>query len=89
MLDSTVTQISTYFTNDDWLVDDMTVMKKQNNEIYTQNKDADYITPNPATTETNINAGFDFPRIDSLFIQNDLGPSDTIGTMTNDILRGL
>ena len=50
LLDSTTTQISTYFTNDDWLVDDMTVMKKKNNEIYTQNKDADYITPNPATT---------------------------------------
>ena len=28
LLDSTATQISTYFTNDNWLVDDMTVMKK-------------------------------------------------------------
>lgn len=50
LLDSATTQISTYFTNDDWLVDDMTVMKKSNNEIYAQNKDSTYITPNPVTT---------------------------------------
>lgn len=30
LLDSAATQVSTYFTNDEWLINDMTVMKNIN-----------------------------------------------------------
>ena len=89
LLDSASTQVSTYISNDEWLVNDMTVMKNKNVEIYNQHKDAQLITPNPVTTETNLNAGFDFPKIDSVFIQTGLGPNGTFGTMVDDIDRGL
>ena len=39
-----------YFTGDDWLKDDITVMKTKNNYLYTQNKDAKLVSPNPADT---------------------------------------
>ena len=49
-LDPAKSKISTYFTNDEWLVNDMTVMKNLNLEIYNQNKDSQLISPNPTTT---------------------------------------
>ena len=89
LLDSASTQVNTYLSNDEWLVDDINAMKAANLEIYNQHKDAQLITPNPSTTEVNLNAGFDFPRIDSIFIQGGLGPNGTFGTMVDDIDRGL
>ena len=47
------------------------------------------ITPNPTTTETNLNAGLDFPVIDSVFIKSGMGPAGIFGTMVDDIERGL
>lgn len=65
------------------------VMKKKNIEIYTQNKNATIITPNPDTTQTNLDAGFDFPRVDSMFVRTGMGPNGTFNTMVDDIDRGL
>lgn len=89
LLDSASTQVGTYLSNDEWLVNDMTIMKNKNIDIYNQNHDAQLITPNPSTTETNINAGLDYPLIDSVFIQSGLGPNGTFGTLVDDIDRGL
>jgi hypothetical protein len=47
LISSTTTQMGLYFTGDDWLKDDITVMKTKNNFIYTQNKDAKLVSPNP------------------------------------------
>lgn len=47
------------------------------------------ITPNPTTTETNLNAGLGFPMIDSVFIKTGMGPSGIFGTMVDDLERGL
>lgn len=50
LLDSAATQVSTYVSGDTWLVDNILDMKNKNIAIYNMNKDAQYISPNPATT---------------------------------------
>lgn len=67
----------------------MTIMKNINMEIYNQNKDSQFITPNPTTTATNLDNGFGYPLIDSIFIKTGMGPNGTFGTMVDDIDRGL
>jgi hypothetical protein len=47
LLSSAATQISTYLPGDRWLIDDMTIMKKANLDIYKQYKDSQLITPSP------------------------------------------
>lgn len=64
-------------------------MKQSNINIYSNNKDAKIITPNPDTTATAINNGQPVPVISSMFITNGLGPNGTFGTMVDDIDRGL
>lgn len=49
-------------------------MKSKINIIYQENKDSQLISPNPYKTETQIQAGFPAPLIDSLFIRKSLGP---------------
>lgn len=89
LLDSAATQVSTYISGDDWLVDNMVAMKNKNIAIHSVNQNAQYISPNPATTETNLAAGLDYPVIDSVFIKTKLGPNGTFNTMVDDIDRGL
>ncbi len=50
LLDSAATQVSTYITGDDWLVNQMFDMKNKNVAIYNSNSNAQYISPNPVTT---------------------------------------
>lgn len=50
LLDSANTQVSTYISGDDWLIDNVFAMKSKNIEIYNTNQNAQYISPNPATT---------------------------------------
>ena len=89
LLDSANTQVSTYLTGDDWLVNNMVVMNNQNMEIYSRNKNAQYISPNPTTTQANLAAKMNYPTVDSVFIKTGLGPNGTFGTMVDDIDRGL
>lgn len=74
LISSTRTQIGLYFTGDDWLEDQMTMMKSKVNIIYQENKDSKLTSPNPFKTRTQIQAGFPAPLIDSLFIRRSLGP---------------
>lgn len=60
----------------------MTVMKTKNNQIYTENKDAQMVSSNPATTAVQLAAGFPAPLIDSLFIRTGMGPVGQASTMT-------
>lgn len=64
-------------------------MKNKNVAIYNSNYDAQYISPNPVTTQTNLAAGLDYPVIDSVFIKTGLGPNGTFNTMVDDIDRAL
>lgn len=89
LLDSANTQVSTYISGDNWLVDNLLAMKSKNIEIYNTNQNAQYISPNPATTETNLAAGLGYPTIDSVFIKTGMGPNGTFNTMVDDIDRGL
>lgn len=82
LISSTSTQIGLYFTGDDWLLDQMTLMKSKNNVIYEENKDSQLISPNPDKTQTQQSAGFPAPLIDSLFINKGLGPIGENNTMT-------
>lgn len=50
LISSTITQIGLYFTGDDWLLDQMTMMKSKNYVIYQENKDSQLISPNPYKT---------------------------------------
>lgn len=89
LLDSASSQVTTYISGDDWLINNVVVMKNKNMEIYNNNKNAQLISPNPLTTETNLAAGLDYPKIDSVFIKTGLGPNGTFNTMVDDIDRGL
>lgn len=89
LLDSANTQVSTYISGDDWLLNNMLAMKNKNIEIYNRNKDAKYITPNPDTTKASLLAGGGYPQVNSVFINTGLGPNGTINTMVDDIDRGL
>lgn len=64
-------------------------MQTNNVNLYSKYKDSQLITPNPSTTEANINANISIPMIDSLFITQGLGPNGTTGTMVSDIDAGL
>ena len=64
-------------------------MKRQNLNIYNENRDAQVITPNPSTTATAVSGNVDLPLVDSYFIQNYLGPNGTSNTMVDDIYNGL
>lgn len=89
LLDSASTQVTTYISGDDWLVNNIAVMKTKNIQIYNTHKNAQLISPNPVTTETNTAAGLDYPKIDSVFIKTGLGPNGTFNTMVDDIDRGI
>lgn len=88
LLSSAATQISTYLPGDRWLIDDMTIMKKANLDIYKQYKDSQLITPSPNQTAATT-PGNPLPTIDSVFIKTGLGPNGTFNTMVNDIDIGL
>ena len=60
-------------------------MKRENINIYNENKDSQVITPNPATTATAVTGNQPLPKVDSNFIQTQLGPNGTSGTMVDDI----
>ena len=62
----------------------MDQMKQANLDIYSHNKDAVVVSPNPTTTNNAIQTDSPMPTTDSYFIQNYLGPNGTSGTMTND-----
>lgn len=89
LLDSAGSQVTTYISGDNWLVDQMFDMKSKNIAIYNSNNNGQYISPNPVTTETNLAAGLDYPVIDSVFIKTGLGPNGTFNTMVDDIDRAL
>jgi hypothetical protein len=89
LLTSAMTKIGTYFTGDDWLVDDLSSLKTSNLNIYKNNKDSKVTTPNPTSTATALNAGQDIPQIDSIFIKTGMGPNGTFNRMVDDIDRGL
>lgn len=89
LLDSANTQVGTYLTSDEWLVNDMVVMNNKNMDIYNRNKDAQYISPNPTETANSMQNGQGYPKVDSVFIKTGLGPNGTFGTMVDDIDRGL
>lgn len=67
----------------------MKAMLKANLDIYNNNKDAQVVTPNSATTSTAITGGTPLPLVNSVFIQNGLGPNGTANTMVTDIDIGL
>jgi len=50
LISSTNTQIGLYFTGDDWLTNQMIMMKSKNYVIYEENKDSQLISPNPFKT---------------------------------------
>lgn len=50
LISSTNTQIGLYFTGDDWLLNQMTMMKSKNYVIYEENKNSQLISPNPFKT---------------------------------------
>eukprot|EP00919_Chromeraceae_sp_WS-2016_P071598 GHVR01169532.1.p1 GENE.GHVR01169532.1~~GHVR01169532.1.p1 ORF type:complete len:117 (-),score=28.61 GHVR01169532.1:1128-1478(-) len=85
LLTSASTSISTHFTGDSWLVDDMIAMNKANLNIYKNNKDAVLVTPNKDTSATARTNGDPLPTVNSVFIQTGLGPNGTTDTMVNDI----
>lgn len=87
-LNSASTQIGTYLPGDDWLVDDMTIMKKTNLDIYKDYKDAQLITSDPTATAAVV-VGDPLPNIDSVFIKTGMGPNGTINTMVDDIDKGI
>lgn len=89
LLTSAITKISTYFPGEDWLINDMSTMKTNNIQIYTDNQNAQEVTPNPDTTASAANAGQSTPMVDSVFIKTGLGPNGTYNTMVDDIDRGL
>lgn len=89
LINSIRTQIGLYFTGDDWLKDDMIVMRSKNLDIYEKNKDAQLVTPNPFTTATALNGGFSIPVVDSLFIKTGMGPNGTANTLVTEIDNGL
>ena len=64
-------------------------MKQINVNIYSLNKDATLITPNPVTTKAALDNGLSYPRIESRFITKGMGPNGTANTMVTDIDRGL
>lgn len=64
-------------------------MQTTNVNFYSKYKDSQLITPNPYTTEANINANISIPMINSSFIIQGLGPNGTSGTMISDIDSGL
>lgn len=64
-------------------------MQTTNVNFYSKYKDSQLITPNPTTTQANINANISIPMIDSLFITQGLGPNGTTGTIISDIDSGL
>jgi len=81
--------MSLYLSGDEWLLKQMDKMKQMNLDIYSHNKDAKLITPNPSTTKTAIDNGFGYPTIESRFISKGMGPNGTSNTMVTDIDRGL
>ena len=58
----------------------MEELMNQNADIYYKNKDAQVTTPNPTGAT---------PLINSYFIQNQLGPNGTSGTMVDEIYTSL
>jgi hypothetical protein len=85
LISSTNTQIGLYFTGDDWLKNDMIVMRATNLGIYEENKNAQLITPNPFTTATALSGGFSIPVVDSVFIKTGMGPNGTANTLVTEI----
>jgi hypothetical protein len=81
--------MSTYLIGNDWLYTSMEDMKQMNLNIYRHHNDSTLITPNPTTTKTAVDNGLTIPTITSRFVEEDLGPNGTFGTMTDDIDRGL
>ena len=63
----------------------MESMKQENVDLYNKNKDAQVISPNPATTASAVSGNTALPRVDSYFVQNYLGPNGTADTMVNAI----
>lgn len=88
-LTESLPSMSLYLSGDEWLLDQMNRMKQMNLDIYSHNKDAKLITPNPSTTKTAIDNGFGYPTIESRFISKGMGPNGTANTMVTDIDRGL
>lgn len=90
LLDSAGTQIGTYFNaNDENLLSTMLQMKNKNIEIYTNNQNAVYMSPNPTTALQSIANNGPYPTVDSVFIKTGMGPNGTFNTMVDDIDRGL
>lgn len=78
LLNSTNSQINTFFTDNTNIKDSMSQMKANNVELYTSNKDAKVNTPDPYAAASALTT-------DSWFIKTYLGPTTDPVTMTYDI----
>lgn len=78
LLNSTNSQINTFFTDNTNIKDSMSQMKSNNVELYTSNKDAKVNTPDPYASASALTT-------DSWFIKTFLGPTTNSVTMTHDI----
>lgn len=74
-LDSAVTAINTYFTNNDWLVNDMANQQMSNINLFKRYRNNTLASPDPNSTLD----------INSVFLSSGLGPNGTSGTMVNEI----
>lgn len=74
-LDSAVTSINTYFTNNDWLVTDLSNQQLTNINLYKTYRNNTFSSPDPNSTLD----------INSVFLTTGLGPNGTSNTMVNDI----
>lgn len=57
--------------------------------IYEEMKDSQIVSPNPAKTDTQIQAGLPAPLIDSMFIRKGLGPVGEQNKMTTYLQKAL
>lgn len=82
LLNSTNSQINTYFDDNTNIKDAMDSMMADNIKIYTSYKDAKVDTPDPYASASDL-------KVDSWFIKTFLGPITRANTMTKDIYEGL
>jgi hypothetical protein len=87
LLSTASTQFTSTLDGNDWLYNDMQVLKQINNNIYKDNKDSLLIAPNPSLIYTAKTGGTAMPTRQSLFIEKSLGGGPN--TMVYDIELGI